>query len=60
MKKIILLAIIAALSLSGEELKVKAKLFNSDQKKGISVFEGDVNINEKTLLNVIQEVHSIE
>ena len=44
MKKIILLAIIAALSLSAEDLKVKAKIFNSDQKKGISIFEGDVNI----------------
>jgi len=44
MKKIILLTIITALSLLGEELKIKAKLFNSDQKKGISIFEGDVNI----------------
>jgi len=27
-----------------EELKIKANLFNADQKTGISVFEGDVNI----------------
>ena len=44
MKKIIILTILATLSLFAEELQVKAKLFNSDQKTGISVFEGNVNI----------------
>ena len=44
MKKIIILTILTTLSLFAEELQVKAKLFNSDQKTGISVFEGDVNI----------------
>ena len=48
MKKIILLIIITILSLFAEELKVKAKLFNADQKKGISIFEGDVNIIKGT------------
>lgn len=44
MKKIILLTIITALSLFAEELQIKAKQFNADQKEGISIFEGDVNI----------------
>jgi len=44
MNKIIILTILTTLALISEELQVKAKLFNSDQKKGISVFEGDVNI----------------
>jgi lipopolysaccharide export system protein LptA len=44
MKKIILITILTTLSLMAQELKIKAKVFNSDQKKGISVFEGDVNI----------------
>jgi len=48
MKKIILLTIITALALFAEELQVKAKQFNSDQKTGISVFEGDVNIIKGT------------
>lgn len=44
MKKIIILTILSTLALFAEELQVKAKLFNSDQKTGISVFEGNVNI----------------
>jgi len=48
MKKIILLIMITILSLFAQELKVKAKLFNADQKKGISIFEGDVNIIKGT------------
>ena len=48
MKKIIFLVIITSLALFSEELKVKAKLFNADQKKGISIFEGDVNIIKGT------------
>ena len=48
MKKIILLTIMTLLALSAQELKVKAKLFNADQKKGISIFEGDVNIIKGT------------
>lgn len=44
MKKRIFLIILSAVSLFAEELQVKAKLFNADQKTGISIFEGDVNI----------------
>ncbi|MCK4874939.1 MAG: lipopolysaccharide transport periplasmic protein LptA [Sulfurimonas sp.] len=44
MKQIIILTVFLVLSLYSEELKVKAKLFNADQKTGVSVFEGDVNI----------------
>jgi len=44
MTKIILLITFLTLSLSSQELQIKAKLFNSDQKKGVSVFKGDVNI----------------
>ncbi|MDD5400171.1 MAG: lipopolysaccharide transport periplasmic protein LptA [Sulfurimonas sp.] len=44
MKKTIFLTIFLATALFSQELKVKAKLFNADQKSGISVFEGDVNI----------------
>jgi len=32
------------LALFAQELKIKAKQFNADQKNGISIFEGDVNI----------------
>jgi len=48
MKKIIFLTIITALALFAEELQIKAKLFNADQKKGISIFEGNVNIIKGT------------
>ncbi|QOY53312.1 lipopolysaccharide transport periplasmic protein LptA [Candidatus Sulfurimonas baltica] len=44
MKQILILTIFLTLTLSSEELQVKAKLFNADQKTGISVFEGDVNV----------------
>lgn len=38
--------------LQAEELKIKAETFNSDQKTGISVFEGNVNmIKEHDELN---------
>ncbi len=41
--KIILIILIATI-LSAQELKIKAKTFNSDQKKGIAIFKGNVNI----------------
>ncbi len=44
MRKTILLTLFLTTTLFSVELKVKAKLFNADQKSGISVFEGDVNI----------------
>lgn len=44
MKKTIFITIFLTAALFSQELKVKAKLFNADQKTGVSVFEGDVNI----------------
>lgn len=44
MKQIVILTIFLVASLFSEELKIKAQLFNADQKSGISVFEGNVNI----------------
>ncbi|MDQ1264368.1 MAG: lipopolysaccharide export system protein LptA [Campylobacterota bacterium] len=36
--------IFLAVSLFSQELKIKAKTFSADQKAGISIFEGNVNI----------------
>lgn len=36
--------LILASSLFSQELKVKANQFDADEKKGISIFQGDVNI----------------
>lgn len=44
MKQIIILTVFLTLSLFSEELRVKAKVFNADQKTGVSVFKGEVNI----------------
>lgn len=44
MKQIIFLTVFLTATLFSQELKVKAKFFNADQKKGISVFEGNVNV----------------
>ena len=44
MKQIIILTIFLVASLFSQELKIKANLFNADQKAGISIFEGNVNI----------------
>lgn len=44
MKKIVILVIFIATTLFSEELRVKSKSFNADQKKGISIFEGTVNV----------------
>ena len=44
MNKIIFLTIFLITTLFSQELKVKANLFNADQKRGISTFEGNVNI----------------
>jgi lipopolysaccharide export system protein LptA len=44
MKQVIILIFFLTLNLFAEELKIKANLFNADQKAGISVFEGNVNI----------------
>ena len=48
MKKIVVsvLLMMASSSLFGEELKIKANSFTSDQNTGISVFSGDVKIKK--------------
>lgn len=40
----IIILILISIVLSANELKIKAKKFNADQKKGISTFSGNVNI----------------
>ena len=44
MKQIIILLLFLLSTLFSQELKIKANSFNTDQKTGISVFEGSVNI----------------
>ncbi|MCW8954040.1 MAG: lipopolysaccharide transport periplasmic protein LptA [Sulfurimonas sp.] len=44
MKYITILTVFLVLNLFSAELKIKAKTFSADQKSGVSVFEGDVNI----------------
>jgi lipopolysaccharide export system protein LptA len=44
MKLILSSCILLASSLFSQELKIKANSFHADEKKGISVFEGKVNI----------------
>ena len=44
MKKFTILILFLSLSLFSQELRVKANSFKADEKAGISVFEGDVNI----------------
>ena len=40
----VILLILITMALTAQELKIKAKSFSSDQKKGIARFKGDVNI----------------
>jgi len=49
MKKTVTMALLLTMtiSLSADELKIKAKSFTSDQNTGISIFSGDVNIIKK-------------
>ncbi|MEA2072657.1 MAG: lipopolysaccharide transport periplasmic protein LptA [Campylobacterota bacterium] len=47
MKHIIILIIFLNTIAFGQELKIKANVFQADEKKGISIFEGDVNIVKK-------------
>jgi len=44
MKILIILAFFLTSVLISQELQVKANKFNADEKAGISIFEGDVNI----------------
>lgn len=46
MKYILITALLATMALS-QELKIKANSFTADEKKGVSIFEGDVNIIKK-------------
>ncbi|MEA1983026.1 MAG: lipopolysaccharide transport periplasmic protein LptA [Campylobacterota bacterium] len=47
MKYIIVLTIFLNTLTLAQELKIKANFFKADEKKGVSVFEGDVNIVKK-------------
>ncbi|WP_373070934.1 lipopolysaccharide transport periplasmic protein LptA [Sulfurimonas sp.] len=42
--KYVLILLVISISICANELKIKANSFEADQKKGISVFSGDVNI----------------
>lgn len=42
--KFIIVTMLISIALSANELKIKAKKFSADQKKGISTFLGSVNI----------------
>lgn len=44
MKFLAVLTIFLASSLISQELKIKAEQFNADEKTGISIFKGNVNI----------------
>ena len=44
MKYLTILTLFLASSLISQELKIKAEQFNADEKTGISIFKGDVNI----------------
>ncbi len=44
MKNIIVFTMILVVSLSSQELRVKANSFKADEKSGISIFDGDVNV----------------
>lgn len=44
MKFIVLLALMLTSFLIAEDLKLKSNFFSADEKAGISIFEGDVNV----------------
>lgn len=44
MKFLTILTIFLASTLIAQELKIKANQFNADEKTGVSIFKGDVNI----------------
>jgi lipopolysaccharide export system protein LptA len=44
MKKIIIILLTITISLFSQELKIKSQKFTSDEKAGVSVFTGNVNI----------------
>lgn len=48
MRFLIFLTIFLIQILNAQELQIKANLFNTDEKKGISVFNGEVNIIKGT------------
>ncbi len=48
MRFLALITIFCISLVSAQQLKVKANLFNADEKAGISIFEGDVNIVKGT------------
>jgi len=47
MKKLIILTLMLTINLFSQELKIKANTFSSDEKAGISIFQGNVNITKE-------------
>jgi len=47
MKILMVLSVLLASSLISQEIKIKADQFDGDEKSGVSVFEGNVNIVRK-------------
>ena len=47
MKKIVTIILLLSSLVSAQELKIKADLFKANENKGISVFQGNVNIVKK-------------
>lgn len=45
-KYLIILILFLTMSLTAKELKIKANQFNADENKGISIFQGNVNIQK--------------
>jgi len=44
MKLLIILSLLLSINLISQELRIKSNTFSSDEKEGISIFKGDVNI----------------
>lgn len=52
MKNILIILLMCSMALFAQELRIKADVFKADESKGISTFEGHVNIVKKNdLLN---------
>jgi len=47
MKNKIILTLLITINLFSQELKIKANYFSSDEKTGISIFKGNVNITKE-------------
>ncbi len=47
MKNILIITLLLGVTLQAQELRIKANTFSADEGKGISFFEGDVNVIKK-------------